>query len=334
MKAKVSGIPICVANDERLAAMWTQVVNLIKIQITTDEEESQFDNDLLDLNDWVRRQYGSEGITCEDVELAYNWLVMERLHKADSRVLEAYPRLDARHIGEVLAAYQRQVDNDMEVHRIIANQLYLPPPPEYVPTPQEIDAFMERTLKKAIQQAKAGIAYVEPGNGLYAWLYQQGRLRPTDRKWNEYLEIAQQQVRLAMVGQRVAEAPVTPDDFIRGGLGKSVASLLKNELTGDFKQRVRQTAMRLCLIDFLREQAGLPLNASLTPDLPVSEPPPAPIRHDQYIDWLTTNLPKFKDEQVSDLQRQAKDRNVLDVYQLTSAEWSRRHPSGEKLKTI
>lgn len=311
--------------------MWTQVVNLIRLELT-DEETEMFADYLLDLNDWLRRQYGPRGLTCEEVSLAYNHLVMEELRKDDGRVLEAYPRLDTRHIGEVLAAYRRLVDTNTEVRQVLSQEAYLPPPTE--PDPTDINAFMEQALSAAIAEVRRTGTFYDTGNGLYSWLYQQGRIKPSVAEALSAREEAEKRVRVSLAEQKQTAATRTTGDYsgehLRSAIGKRLANVLN--ATGDHNSLVREEAARIWLVNYLRQRAGI--SAPAAPPAPKPATGPKPFSHSQYIETLKEQLPVMGDEQVSDLQRQARQRNVLDVYELTTAEWLKRFPAKSSKKHV
>ncbi|MCX6218314.1 hypothetical protein [Spirosoma sp.] len=303
--------------------MWTEIISLLKIQFKDESEEEQFDADLPVLNEWVKREYKT--LTCEELTLAYNALVKEELTKPDGRLIEAYRCLDPKHIGEVIAAYRRQVDNDTEINRVMSQHLYLPAPAAL--TESEIDAQMEKNLKDAINLVKAGVNYFDLGNGLYAWLYKKGRIRPTNDEWEEAIILAKARVRGSLAIQKETAAKLAGFESLRAVIGKRLGTVMNEE--GDYKLRVRQEAFRICLTNWLKRKTGV--TAELVSNLPTTpslKPPESdaqkPFSHNDYIKSLTEQLPTMGDEAVSELQRYSRRRNILDVYELATAEWNAR----------
>jgi hypothetical protein len=318
--------------------MWTQVTNLLKLEVAEEDEDDYYSN-LVDLNDWMRRQYGPMGLTCDDVTTAYNELVMERLRKADGNVLVAYPKLNARHIGEVMAAYLRQVDENVEVRQVLSQGLYLSQPE--APSQDDIDAWQEKVLAMAIEEVRAGRRYHDTGNGLYIWLYQKRRIRPSDLEFDAALELAKGQVQQELVNLKIAVGQVNNykldgDDIpvamhtvnpLRNLVGKHLAGVQQE--SKDYKARVRQQAMRNVLLNYLCLRAGVDVDK--LPDLPkvadiVGQDTGEfkPFSHSRYIESLEQQLPTMSDQAVSKLQDEARKRNQLDVYELAINEYQSR----------
>lgn len=324
------------ATDEQLSSMWTEVVNLLKIQFKNEIDEQFFYADLVDLNDWLRRQYGPRGLTCEEVRLAYNYLSMEELTKADGKILEAFRMLDPKTVGEVLAAYRRLVDNDTEVSKVLSQGLYLPEPPE--PTEVEIDRYMGKCVRAAINRVKAGYEYIDWGNALFKWLYDKGHLRPTEDQWHAALKQAQKDVPVQLAEQKELAKRFKDSQILGDVIGKRLAAVMNRE--GDYVKRVRSQAWQICLENFLKEKAGPIAEKPAPPQEPmqvmsspqtINLPPTQPFSHHAWIENLKADLPKMDDETVSNLQLEARRRNVLDVYELATAEWEKRTAKNPKL---
>ena len=339
--ARTAGTPITVATEERIESMWGQITRLLDIKHRTEEDELLFDEKLIDLNDWVRREYGHQGLTCEELELAYNALVKVELTYADGRTMEAYPFLDTKHLGEVLAGYRQLVNNMGEVSKVLSEGLYLPQPQD--PSPEQIDAFMEKSLTAAIEQVRTGHYYIDHGNALYTWLFQSGQLQPTEAQWQAATAEAQKVINQDLIEQkrlvgrferRAAKGSVTDHlTPLRARIGKQLAAVVRRE--GDFTQRVRSEAFQYLLRAYLRDRVEFDFGETA----PLAERPkapdddgPKPFSHRQYVESLNEQLPLMGDEQVSDLQRAARQRNVLDVYELATAEWNRRLALAEEKK--
>lgn len=319
--AQLTGLRIDQATDAQLSSMWNEVIGLFQIQFEADsDDEEWFWAEVQNVSDWLRRERPST--TCEQVRKAYNLLVNEELKKGDGRVLEAYPKITPRHVGEVLAAYRRHVEGMAEVTQVISTGLYLPPPAEA--TPEQIDALMEHRLREAIQFTKIGGIYFDLGNGLYTWLYSKKRIDPSKEEWEAALIEAQKQIRDDLAIQKEEMAAVGQDS-LRIKIGQRLADVMNEE--GDYKKRVRQQAFRICLTNYLSKRVGQELAAPAKPQLrltPKIESDFKPFSHARYVEELKTNLPTMSDEAVSDLQRKARIMNVLDVYELSTEEWNKR----------
>lgn len=309
------------ATDEQLSSMWNEVIGLLGPQFEPgSDDEEWFWAELQNVNDWLRREHTTT--TCEQVRRAYNLLVNEQLKKSDGKTLEAYPKINARHVGEVLAAYRRHVEGMAEVTQVISTGLYLPAPVEA--TPEQIDAQMEHRLREAIQFTKMGGIYFDLGNGLYTWLYSKKRIDPSKAEWEAALIEAQKQVRDDLAIQKEEMAAVGQDS-LRIKIGQRLADVMNEE--GDFIKRVRQQAFRICLTNYLSRRVGQEIEALAKPQLrltPKVEPDFKPFSHARYVEELKKNLPTMSDEAVSDLQRKARIMNVLDVYELSTEEWNKR----------
>jgi hypothetical protein len=355
LKARLTAKPIQEATKAELSALWNELVRLVQVSFYTDEEFNQWVADLPVRNAWLIREFGRTSL--DEVRLAYNMLVKEELHKADGRVLEAYPTIGPKNLGEVLAAYRRYVDGNRSVTEFLSTGKYLPEVKKE-PRPDQIDTFMELALAEALKQVGQGIEYEDIGNGLYVWLFKQGRLRPSDDEFEEALELAKARVLISLADQKEAAAQFSHkgrnrnreadiDDArynglenLRTVLGHRLAAIMRQE--GDYKKRVRTEACRICLLNYLHQITGfvgpLSLSFSRLPSAPAladeyEVDSTKPFAHTQYIESLKEQLPYMDDETVSNLQRQARTRNVLDVHELATAEWERRQavkPSAPK----
>jgi hypothetical protein len=234
-----------------------------------------------------------------------------------------FPVLAPRYIGDVLTAYMSKTQADPEVNRVFTQQLLAESNPE--PSASEIDSMMQSALNQAIGEVEMGGRYSDTGNGLYRWLYARGDIRPTEQEWNAYLEVAQRNVKHDLINQKsnIPRMGATPGEVSkRGAIEKKLSDLMQGYLTADYIKQVRSDAMRLCLHNYL-----LTLAEDVASALPATPTAPAeyvPYSHTDYIEALERQLPDMDDEAISNLQRQAKDRNLLDVYKLTTDEWNRR----------
>lgn len=319
--------------------MWTQIVKLLELQIDQDVTDEQWEEHLLMLNDWLIREYGMR-LSCEELELAYNALVKEELTKADGRQLEAFPFLDTKHIGEVLAAYRRLTAENTAIQNVIRKQLHLPESQQ--PTVDQIDAYMEESYRLAVDQVGSGIFYEDTGNALYTWLYNKGLIEPSQTEWEAAVAEAQRAVREDLVEQkrlvRLFEgrtAKQNHDDLItplRQRIGSLLASVSQGE--GDFVKRVRQEAFRILIRQHLRakvyDQYGFWPDEAPRPKL--VDDAPKTFSHFDWVKSLKEQLPDMPIEAVLKLQKDARDRNVLDVYELTTEEIKKRPNVPKALK--
>ncbi len=315
-----------------MLAVWQQIIVLLKMEIY-EEDATQFWAGITVLNLWVIRQYAPVGITCEEVELAYNMLIMEKLTRPvgeDFKILEAYKALDPKHVGEVMAAYLRWVESNNEIRKVISKGMLDEPVAEQ--SQEEIDVFMEKALAAAVNVVRLGGRYAEVGNGLYQWLYGKGRIKLTDDQWNVYLESAIESVKQNLVAEKASIKMVggagkatfdAKDQSRRNMIEKKLSDIMLGFYTPDYRTAVREEAQRMALNTFLLRLAG-PIVACPLPD---KRPEWKPYSHTDWVKGLATDITdrtNYTDEMVSDLQKKAKQMNWLDVHEIATEEWNRR----------
>lgn len=256
--AQTTGTPIREASPAQLASMWNEAIGLFKIEFASNADFNAFQHSLRDLSDWVRREYGST--TCEEVRLAYNQLVKEELRKSSGQVLEAYPKLDPRHFGEVMAAFRRGIETNAEINRIHAQQQLSEPEPEK--TEAEIEAFMLDCLSKAVEHVRSGQTYRDPGNSLYHWLFQTRRFLHTEAEIHDYMRRAEPIVAFELNKERTRFDTSVAGVTRRKQAAEVLEAVILGSIPAEYATRVRATAKQIYVNDYLKKLANNELHAA------------------------------------------------------------------------
>ncbi|WP_040006180.1 hypothetical protein [Fibrisoma limi] len=229
--------------------MWNEVIGLLDIRFATDEEFDEHVAELVDLNDWLRRQYGPKGMTCEEVCKAYNLLVEGELG------MEVFARLAPKYVGSVLKAYRDYLNDNVEYSSVNRQQLLLYPATE--PTADQIKARMNALLMQATAIAKTTGDFADPGNSLYTWLEQSGLINPTAEEQAEYMKRAESIVRQLLAEEKAAIPRInaTPgQNAKREELTETLKMVLGDSdlIPASYIDRVRAQAKYLYLNDYLK----------------------------------------------------------------------------------
>ncbi|WP_338871773.1 hypothetical protein WBJ53_26260 [Spirosoma sp. SC4-14] len=223
--------------------MWNEVTILLGIKL----DERDLDIHIAEVaacTAWLQANYG-EKLTCEEVVAAYN-LACQRILKID----ELFSLLSPKHVGIVLAAYNNYLREDLEVNRVFAQQLLIES--ERKQTPEEITAFMENALELAKAEVREGKFYFDAGNGIFDWLYQNGRLTINDDQADYFYRKAKSALPKLLEREKSNTSIQEPGK--RTQLERLIELAQIGEYGYDHHKRIEAYAKRLFLNDYLKRQ--------------------------------------------------------------------------------
>ncbi|GAB3881432.1 hypothetical protein [Spirosoma agri] len=223
--------------------MWDQITVLLGIKVEEKDLEAHIE-EIAATTAWLQENYG-EKLTCEEIVNAYNLACQRNL-----KLKELFGLISPKHVGDVLDAYRTYVREDLEINRVFAQQLLLDQEPRQ--TEEEITAFMESALEKARAEVAAGKFYFDAGNGLFDWLYQNGRITIDENQADHFYKKAKQQLPKLLEREK---KDVTPGDT---GKQSQLEKLIQHAEMGligaDHHARIEAYAKRLFLNHYLTQQ--------------------------------------------------------------------------------
>ncbi|WP_138994026.1 hypothetical protein [Larkinella sp. C7] len=177
------GKKVADATVNDLNALLNGIIALIGIKVSAEDKPEHLKTVLTVLK-WIQSQYATW--TIEEIKLAYELLVSRKLG------IEVYRAIDPNYFSDVMAAYLRFRQGNVELQRVYRDQLLLPESTPKEPDQDEAEKWMEFTLKRAVETVKHGGQYQDLGNALYDWLDSKGKIQMSKEQkigfWNRAID--------------------------------------------------------------------------------------------------------------------------------------------------